>query len=203
MRINCSVLVALICGTVLVFLIAAVCAGSADEFDIAVLQLALTFDTPSAVAIWKTITFFGSAATIAALSLAALVGFTFFERLNDALHFAVVMIGTVIIENAMKLSIHRTRPAEVFANTLPASSSFPSGHTLFATAFYVSFALIAFRRTAKSKRIAAAFAAATIILAVGMSRIFLGVHYPSDVLGGYLTAALWIAVLSHARQNYV
>lgn len=173
-----------------------------NELDTAVLQLALNSDTPFTVAIWKTVTFFGSAAVLAPLSLVAIVGFAISKRRRDAVHFAIVMIGAVVIENAMKLSIHRARPAEVFANTLPPSSSFPSGHTLFATAFYASFALIVFRTTTHSRRIAAALVAAVIIIAIGLSRIFLGVHYPSDVLGGYLSAGLWIAVLTSMQQKY-
>ncbi len=202
MRSSPPLLISLICGTLLIFLTAAVWAGLTDEVDKAMRQLALSANTPSAVIIWKKISFLASGIVIAPLSVIVVCAFAVLKLRRDAIHFALIMIGGVIIVSGMKLWIHRPRPAEVFADTLPASFSFPSGHALFATAFYVSFALIACRAIGSRKRITAGLVAGALALAVGMSRIFLGVHYPTDVLGGYLAAGLWIAVLELADQKY-
>ncbi len=203
MRSSNPLLIALVCGTLLLILTAAVWFGVTDQFDIAVRELALNANPVGAETIWKQISFLGSAEVIVVLSVLAVFAFALLKKQRGAIHFALVMIGGVIIENAMKLAVHRPRPAEVFANTLPSSFSFPSGHALFATAFYGSVALIACKATTNSKkRKAVGMSAIALILAIGMSRIFLGVHYPTDVLGGFLTAVLWIAILEFAAQKY-
>lgn len=101
------------------------------------------------------------------------------------------VVGGMLISTLLKLGIDRARPdlphaARVF------TASFPSGHaTLSAVTFLTLGALLA--RASDDRRVKAYFAALAVFLtaAVGMSRIYLGLHYPSDVVAGWLVGSAW------------
>src|SRR5262249_18612156 len=105
---------------------------------------------------------------------------------------------------ALKYAFHRPRPP-VFFGAQPHSYSFPSGHALCSFCFYAVLAgLIAARTRSLALRIAVAALAAVLVIAIGLSRVYLGMHYPSDGLGGYLAASVWVSamlVLDRWRQR--
>jgi hypothetical protein len=108
------------------------------------------------------------------------------------------------IENGLKYGFHRARP-EPFYGAAPASYSFPSGHALFSTCFYFVLAsAITERIRSRAMRALIRLAAALFVAAIGLSRIYLGFHYPSDILGGYLAAAILLgAIMSIERMNEI
>jgi undecaprenyl-diphosphatase len=115
----------------------------------------------------------------------------------------VAMTGSLVLDVALKYIYHRTRPTAYFG-TAPHSYSFPSGHALCSFCFYgVLAGLLSARTKPLAWRLFIWFAAATLVIAIGLSRIYLGVHYPSDVVAGYLAAAVWVGtiiVLDHVRR---
>lgn len=119
-----------------------------------------------------------------------------------AIWLCVTMGGALALDLALKFGFHRPRP-EPFFGTMPHTYSFPSGHALFAFCFFgVLAGLLADRVDSRAIQAAIWSLAVTVIAAIGLSRIYLGVHYPSDVLAGYLTAAVWVStiiVLDHVR----
>jgi len=141
----------------------------------------------------------GSVGFLAAAALVAIAGLLVAGRRRSAIALAGTMAGAFLLENAMKYAIHRVRP-EPFFGTEPETYSFPSGHALFSLCFYCTLASgLAQRRRSGLARAAIGTAAAALIAAIGLSRIYLGVHYPSDVLGGYLAAAFWLGVVAAIR----
>jgi undecaprenyl-diphosphatase len=108
------------------------------------------------------------------------------------------MAGAVILNFVLKTSFARTRPLPFFDTPLPSSYSFPSGHALFALCFYGVLAwLIAAGIRSQALRISIWTVAVLLVLLIGLSRIYLGVHYPSDVIAGYAASIVWIvAVIS-------
>lgn len=102
---------------------------------------------------------------------------------------AVTMIGRALAE-IQKYSIGRARPSLEPHLVVVRTSSFPSGH---ATSSMIFFLTIALALTARSRwhRVAVA-GAVTLSLLVGLSRVMLGVHWPSDVVGGWAFGALWV-----------
>lgn len=113
---------------------------------------------------------------------------------HAALFLVVTMVGAAILENALKFAFRIPRPAPFFG-TDPASYSFPSGHALYSTCLYGSLLVLFFPRAEGLRQKAIAAGGATIlVLGIGFSRIYLGVHYPSDVAGGYLIAIFWLCV---------
>jgi membrane-associated phospholipid phosphatase len=121
------------------------------------------------------------------------VGFALRRQWAAVLGLASAGIGAALLNNLLKVVFHRGRP--IFATefiTRP-SWSFPSGHAMDSMAGYGFLAFLLIQQTRDdARRKAIALAAAVLILLVGFSRIYLGVHYPSDVIGGYLAGGIWL-----------
>lgn len=169
--------------------------GRVETFDFQLRLAVLALDPPSAVKIWRIITFLGSGIFITALTLVSITILAARAEWQAFKYLTAVMIGAVGMETGLKLIVHRSRPDEVFANTMPSSYSFPSGHALFAMAFYSGVAMIFVPRLNAIVRPSFWVVAVLLIILIGASRIFLGVHYPTDVLGGYIVAAFWLIVV--------
>ena len=105
----------------------------------------------------------------------------------------LTIVGAEVLDMVLKLSFRRARPAPYF-NIIPLDSySFPSGHALVSFCFYAWIAgLIAMRLPRKSLRAVVWLVAGAIVGLIGFSRIYLGVHYPSDVIAGYVAALSWM-----------
>ena len=107
----------------------------------------------------------------------------------------ISILGALVLDLSLKYAFHRARPAPFFG-PLPHTYSFPSGHALFSFCFYgVLAGLLADRVRSFKLRILVWTLAALLVAAIGVSRIYLGVHYPSDVIAGYLTATLWVSTM--------
>jgi undecaprenyl-diphosphatase len=119
------------------------------------------------------------------------------------------LAGATLLNVLLKQSFARTRPAPFFDYPLPVSHSFPSGHAFFAASFFGGLAvLVSGRVRSKVMRLTVWVVALSIILLIGISRVYLGVHYPSDVAAGYAVAVVWVAgvalgdrVVSHRRRG--
>ena len=108
--------------------------------------------------------------------------------------FIISFAGASLVAHGSKLLLNRPRPSlHPPLVALPTDSSFPSAHTAQIAGFALALAVL-IQRTWPSWAIAAWLLAGLLIASVGLSRIYLQVHYPSDVLGGLLLALLWIAL---------
>lgn len=107
---------------------------------------------------------------------------------------AVTLIAAALFTDLVKDYIARPRPPG--GPLVPAPGySFPSGHTLNSTATYGLLAFVAWRaRLPQTIRVAAVIICVTVPILVGLSRVALGVHYPSDVLGGWLAGIAFVAL---------
>jgi membrane-associated phospholipid phosphatase len=104
--------------------------------------------------------------------------------------------GGVVIDEVLKRVVHRTRPiySAGIANTDP--FSFPSGHAMGSMIGYgmLVWTLFVFWHPSRAWRISIYALAGVLVLVIGLSRIFLGVHYPSDVAGGWAAALVWLSI---------
>ncbi len=104
--------------------------------------------------------------------------------------------GGGVLDRVLKAAVHRSRPTFGATHVIPAADSFPSGHSM---ASFIGFAMLAYvlvvhRPATRARRVALISAAAAMIVLVGVSRVYLGRHYPSDVLAGWMAAAAWTAI---------
>lgn len=103
------------------------------------------------------------------------------------------MLGAGLLGALAKLAVGRVRPVLPDPVATATGLSFPSGHALNSAVGALLVVLVTGRRLGTAGRVAAGLLAGLLVLAVGVSRIGLGVHYLSDVLGGWLLAGAWVA----------
>ncbi len=131
--------------------------------------------------------------------LGGIIAVVFYRRgwRRGALLVVVTMAGAGLLDTLLKIGFGRARPTAFFDYPLPRSHSFPSGHAFFAASFFGGLAiLISARLRNPILRALVWIAAFALIVLIGFSRVYLGVHYPSDVLAGYAAATIWVAGLA-------
>jgi len=106
-----------------------------------------------------------------------------------ALFFTVAVLGAALLNGVMKFAFHRPRPALWPRLVEERGASFPSGHSMYSAAFVTALILLAWPTR---WRWPALLLGAAFTLVVGWSRVDLGVHYPTDVLAGWLTGVAWV-----------
>jgi undecaprenyl-diphosphatase len=128
---------------------------------------------------------------------------------RGALLLVLTLVGAALLNFLLKYLFARPRPAAFFDYPLPTSNSFPSGHAFFAASFFGGLAVLsADRIRSRPLRVAIWCVSAVLVALIGISRVYLGVHYPSDVLAGYAAATVWVAsialgdrLVSHRRRR--
>ena len=153
--------------------------------------------TPFLTASMKFITLLGSTVFLVSATLLGVAGFYYLGHKRGFALLLITMIGEAILLVSLKLSFKRARPEPFFDYALPASYSFPSGHSLSAFCFYaILAALITTRMENRGLKTLVWTIAAALVLLIGLSRIYLGVHYPSDVLAGYAVGLIWVITVA-------
>src|SRR5258707_9068545 len=150
--------------------------------------------SPIITQVARAISFFGSVGWLTAVSIGVALFLVLRRDWLNASLIALVMGGGGALNVVLKHFFHRERP--VLENPLVTLSSygFPSGHTMGATLLYGLLALLAARNLKTSnQRVASLVAACLIILLIGLTRIYLGAHFLSDVLGAIAAGAFWLA----------
>jgi undecaprenyl-diphosphatase len=180
----------------LLLLSALVYSGVVDAFDRRVLMDIDEAQSANSLLFWRCITWAGAPVAVFAVAMVLALVLYVQSKWSDAKFVALAIIAASVLDTPFKYLVHRPRPSESLVAAMPTSFSFPSGHVLFATAFYGSLAmvLVKSRTTASSRMIW--LCAGIIVALVTLSRLCLGVHYPSDVLGGLLSGLLCV-LLAH------
>jgi undecaprenyl-diphosphatase len=134
--------------------------------------------------------------TIVVLPIFLLVGGALVatRRFGAAVFLTVALVGSLVIDAAMKLVFERPRPKLDYAAVLP-DYSFPSGHAMNGVVFYVSIALIAWSVFGRRIGLVSTIAAGILAIGIGLSRIYLGFHYMTDVIGGWLAGIVWLLIV--------
>ena len=191
-------LVSLVIAVLAIFLFAWLAENVAEQhtlaFDSSVRAAVHSLASPTLTRVMFAISFMGSSGLIAS-ALLAFALFRHFEWRRAAIWLVVTLAGALVLDLTLKFAFHRPRPVPLFG-AIPHSFSFPSGHSLFSFCFYgVLAGLLAGRVRSMSARVLIWLVAALLVLAIGLSRIYLGVHYPSDVIAGYLAGTIWAATM--------
>jgi membrane-associated phospholipid phosphatase len=166
-------------------------------WDRAVARWIQGFRTPALDALMYAVSYIGYLWYPYALAVATALVFLAVRRRSEALGLLLSTAGSGLLNRAIKMLIARPRPAAPVVNVLRehGGQSFPSGHVTFYVCyfgflFFVAYALLPARTLAR--RVALTLSASMVAL-VGLSRVYLGAHWPSDTIGAYFLGGLWLA----------
>lgn len=145
------------------------------------------------VDLFRVVTFFGSPAVLLAVSAAVFVVLYRRRLVLEAALVPVTLVGAELLNLILKLAFHRPRPEVAFVDL--DTYSFPSGHAMVSAAVYGVFAYLAWRPARTHRRRLVLVAGASLFVAlICFSRLYLGVHYLSDVLAGAAAGVFWLAL---------
>ncbi|HEX8169800.1 MAG TPA: phosphatase PAP2 family protein [Thermoanaerobaculia bacterium] len=171
--------------------------GDADRYDDAIMEAVHRIDNPPTTRVLHAVTQLGSHAAIGTISGVTALLMMRRGRTQDAWTLVVSTGGAMAVNTLLKNVFRRRRPQEMARRIkLPKSHSFPSGHSLLSAATYPIVVHQFVERTSMPVQAVAHTVAGAIILSVGFSRVYFGVHFPSDVLGGFAAGFGWLGLTS-------
>lgn len=170
--------------------------GKIEHFDLPIIQFIQGLETAWLTVIFKGFTWIGSAYSVIPMTviICAILFFIMHDR-KRAFLFAFAIASTIILNELLKLYFKRDRP-EIYRLMDIGGFSFPSGHTMMAFSLYGMIVYIAWRhlKTA-NKRILLVTVAAFMAFSIAISRIYVGVHFPSDIVGGIAASTFWVTTV--------
>jgi undecaprenyl-diphosphatase len=165
------------------------------DVDFAVSRFLMAHTEPPFTAAMEVVSIAGSPITVLLLSLVLLLYFAWRRAWRIVVLFVVGVGGAELLDVILKLIFARPRPTLPDPLLVLTSYSFPSGHAMGSMAFYGLLAYLAIRHLSTWRtRVGVAIGIVFLILLIGFSRMYLGVHYLSDVLAGYAAGFAWLVI---------
>ncbi|HKD19413.1 MAG TPA: phosphatase PAP2 family protein [Thermoanaerobaculia bacterium] len=125
------------------------------------------------------------------------------KRHVSSLLFLGTVLGGFGVSSLLKIALARARPDQWTAIVKESTYSFPSGHTVMATVFFGGLAAIVFHLTKNVvARVAAVIVAAGLVVAVAVSRVYLGAHWATDTFAGMLTGGVWVVAFAATTEAW-
>ena len=169
--------------------------------DRRIINLVATLRTPALDQAMLLVTFLGNAQTIAVLAAIAIIIVLLARRYEEAVLVLLALVASSLFFSAIKLLIARPRPLLESARLVQGGFSFPSGHAAVSATFYGTIAYVLMREVrSEVVKVLIGLLAALLVLAIGLSRIYLGVHYPSDVVAGWIAGGFWLVLVAVAEH---
>lgn len=162
-------------------------------FDKTIINAVSIINSPLATQVMKGITMLGSAAVMITITVIMwLLCLRYKKSLGDAFAVTIVLTGAWLMNSVLKSLFQRTRPPGL--HMVPAAGySFPSGHAMISLAFYGILGYLLWHNLISRKaKYISTILLALMVLAIGISRVYLGVHYPSDVLAGFAAGGVML-----------
>jgi undecaprenyl-diphosphatase len=170
--------------------------GDAMRLDTPIRNAVHARSSPPLTAMMRGVSLCGSEVILVPLGVILVWWLVAAKRRRAAVVFAAAGLGAEALDQIMKLLFYRPRPEPFFGLASPITHSFPSGPAMVSCCFFGVLAMIlAAREPSRARRISIFAAAAILVALMGFSRVYLGFHYPTDVLAGYAAAVVWLAVV--------
>jgi undecaprenyl-diphosphatase len=189
-------LVTVLAQILFVWLAREVTRGDAMRLDTPIRNAVHARSSPPLTGMMRGVSLIGSEVVLVPIGVILVWRLVAAKRRRAAVVFGVAALGAEALDQIMKLLFYRPRPEPFFGLASPITHSFPSGHAMVSCCFFGVLAVILTAREPSRARRISIFAAAAILVALmGFSRVYLGFHYPTDVLAGYAAAVVWLAVV--------
>lgn len=199
-RIRIHLVIAVLCAAIFAGLAVGINTESVRELDESILMSLREMESEGMTSFLAFVTQAGSTAVFAAAAGLAAIWLVWRRRLLDtALVFASVL-GAWLLNTLLKDLFARTRP-DILHLAEADGYSFPSGNAMIGLAFYGLLTLLTLVsiRGHNAKTLVAVIGILLVLL-VGLSRVYLGVHYPTDILAGYAAGGVWLSVCMAVRR---
>ncbi|GAA0361310.1 phosphatase PAP2 family protein [Bacillus horti] len=163
------------------------------QFDLSVLSAISKLVNPLLTSIMLFFSFIGNPSSVVVLTILIMFFlYVILRHRRELILLATVMLGTSILNILLKLIFQRVRP-EINILIEQTGYSFPSGHSMGAFSLYAILTFILWRHVpSKLGRFFLILFSTCMIITIGISRLYLGVHYPSDVIGAYFISGFWV-----------
>jgi undecaprenyl-diphosphatase len=166
--------------------------GRAQAFDDAVLRWIGSYRHPVLDSVMLEITALGTGTVVVMVVAVAALFLWLSQHKHSAILLGVATAGAIVLNNLLKAGFERPRPDVIEWSTHASFYSFPSGHAMSATVVYSTAAYLAARlQRSHRARVAVMATALIVIVLIAVSRLYLGVHYPSDVIAGMVIGLAW------------
>lgn len=171
------------------------------SFDKTISYFFYSMRSPLLTKIIEVITFFGSGTFLVPASAIIIIYLFIKKHKKESFLFFIILFMGFILNILIKIIVKRPRP-DLSPLLIEPSFSFPSGHSMNSFIFYALLAYLIFHFT-KNKRLAfiISFISTLLIFLIGVSRIYLGVHFPSDVIAGFIAGFWWFVTALLIRQT--
>ena len=171
-------------------------------FDQSIRQAIRQMQSPMWTSLFLTVTKLGSTLYLTIIGCAAGLVFLMLRWFRPVMLLIVAMIGQAVLHHGFKWMIARPRPGALISYRAVESSSFPSGHAISALCLYGMLAWIVAGSIETSAGKAGIWIfTGVLVFLIGMSRVYIGIHYPTDVLAGFVAAAIWTAAVASTDRR--
>ncbi len=162
-------------------------------YDKQITESILSYRSPALTQYFVIITKTGNAYSyLIVIGLCAVISFLILKKWKYMVQITLVLLLSALSNSVIKRFVNRARPDLEHLVTVK-SLSYPSGHAMVAMAFYGFVAYLFYKfNLPKFVKVTTVLVLLLLILSIGVSRIYLGVHFPSDVLGGFIAGAIWV-----------
>lgn len=191
-------IVMLVCAVLFLWIVDNIFENDIDKFDYIIYSMVLITMHPITTSFFKIITYFGDWMIIIPVCIICVI---FLKEKRYKYLVASNLVIIFILNQALKMVFNRPRPVE---NRLIEASgySFPSGHSMISMAFYGLLIYLAYKNIKnKELKYAICIGLTLLIVLIGISRIYLGVHYASDVAGGFLLSIAYLIVFTQITKE--
>jgi undecaprenyl-diphosphatase len=177
--------------------------GTTQRVDDAVLHWIAAHQVPWLVDTMAELTMLGTGLVVTTIVAVSALFLWLTRHKYSAVLLLVATLGGIALNNVLKAGFDRPRPQVITWGTHVLTSSFPSGHAMSAAVVYGTIAYLAARLERRMwTRVLTLMMAAALIALIALSRMYLGVHYPSDVLAGVLVGFAWASFCMATLEGF-
>ncbi len=171
-------------------------------FDSSIRYTMRQIQSPMWTQLFLTVTKLGSTVYLVIIGVGAGLLFLFYRLFRSLFFFTVAMAGQAALHHTFKWFFARPRPSNLINYRAPESTSFPSGHAIAALCLFGMIAWIVTREIeSPAIKVGIWIFTAVLVFLIGVSRVYIGIHYPTDVLAGFVGGAIWIAAIMSADRG--